>query len=76
MEGLFVAGMTIRKGEVNPDTELNLAASEDIFEEAVAFVEVDLSEFSLVLGGSTFGVIQSKVECSFFQLGHVEGDGS
>lgn len=57
MEGLFVAGMTIRKGEVNTDTELNLAASEDIFEETVAFVEVDLSEFCLVLGGSAFGVI-------------------
>jgi len=76
VEGLFVAGMTVRKGEVNTDTELNLAASEDIFEETVAFVEVDLSEFGLVLGGSAFGVIQSKVECSFFQLGHVEGDGS
>ena len=64
--------MTVRKGKIHPNAELNLAAAEDVLKEGMTLVEVNLVEFGLIFCWFPFRIIERELQRTFFQLGHIE----
>ena len=60
--------MTIAKGEINGDAELDLAAPEDVLQEAVSLVKVQVLEANCLIATTACELMLKLV---FAQLCHV-----
>ena len=73
VEGVAFGGVAVRQSEVDTDGQLDLAAAEDVFEEAGATLEIARFELYVVLGYLVV-LHELKVSCSFLELTQIALD--
>lgn len=73
VEGVAFGGVAVRQSEVDTDGQLDLAAAEDVFEEAGATLEIARFELYVVLGYLVV-LHELKVSCSLLELTQIALD--